>query len=516
MKVLKSLCFIVVSLSMLVSCDMFFLSRKDKDDPSEEKNDNPYLTIIGLPLNTDIHNFSDVFVYNAVQEVAHCSNYDHIIITKTATYAAVQIPLVSAFSGAFRNTGDFIVSFTVDVDATYRIAIDRDFLYLVNFINGHGVADLTLVNGFFIGGLTNPFDMEVPQIKSGTTFEINGAYISLDADTPINPHSLPTSCLVYIYAVPMLGNMVQFIYSTTPPIYNPVKKGYYNESNRALFKFVLLKDSTDKYVAKTYIANDFTPYTTAIVDAPALIQPFHPVAYSLSGGGNPAPQTVNLLAGCYVVMLTGAGGGGAGRDGDYPIPLGKQGGFIAELVVFPTADSFTVYTGSGGGKGDGPNGGGGGSGSFIYSPLGYFLCAGGGGGGAYHWNSYRYSGGDGGSVGAGGAGDGAYDSQHWSGSGGGYGGGLAIGISNNYIPGNATYFLYSTGWTSGTGGAAIANFSGADAWKNTNGANGMRTQWNYSPPGGGNNRNDIRGGGAGGGYEEQNGGPGSVVIYKIF
>jgi hypothetical protein len=526
----------------------------------------PYLTIKNLPPNTYKHNLSNVFLYNSVNTVAKCSDYNEILIAKDSDSITANIPLVyNSKDEYFRDSGTFIVSFSLYLDIHYQIIKNREDGYTVYCINGSGTVDLSNDSGFFSGGLTNPDDLNAPIVKRGTIFEMNGSYYSLNADTAVVSTSFPATCLVYVYASLAAGK-IEFECSTTPPVYDSFKKAYYNGLKRALFKFIYIRDSVNRYFAKRLFTESFSnlSYCTAVF--PGFPSQGLTLHYSLSGSGNPIPQTETLQEGAYVFLLTGAGGGNSSKSGG-------SGGIVSDLIIITKNTSFTFYTGQGGNSAPslpfidpkGLTGAGGGSGSFAFSPDGYLLCAGGGGGSggdAYaEIDDYRPNpqnpgrtnqgvvcgfggqGGSGGSVGPGGS---------------GINGGMII-IENGTVfptpglisgggsgPSNTLLISGAGLGYSGLGGsnitqnssAAYFNFLPPNDWMNTNDANGRGgngafpnkiqidlmtymesmgslSAFNISPAvsageSGGNNRDSTRGGGSSPGVS------GSIAVYKVF
>jgi hypothetical protein len=516
-----------------------------------------YLTFIGLPANTDKNNFSDVFVYNTAGRVAKGGTSQNILISKGADSVTAMVPLFNYDSSSeeyFRSSGAFIVTFTINIDINTQLVKTRDDAFTSQFTNGSSLVDLSVDLGYFSGGLANPDDTSPPVIKKGTVFEINGSYVEVKNNTAVPALTLSASSLVYIYASFSSGS-VYFEYSTATPAFVPAKGGYYVDNKRALFKFAYLRDSTDKYAAKTLIGDPWPQFAGHSI-ANLNLGGYSYQAYSLSGSGNPSAKTVTLQAGGYVIVLKGAGGGGAGGVAGYsdgnitssPIygGAGGGGGYIAEFVTLSSGTSFTAFTGQGGNGGSftdnwlvspGTGGGGGGSGTFVYSSGGYFLCAGGGGGGG----GVKTAAAGGGGGGAGGA--------IGSGGGGGKGGNVSwtlmnstttyTGTSGGVGGGYSGYTLSSGNWGfngSGSSGTTIsadlfgtagsnggtAAYDSSGTFKNTNNANGQGANGNASAGGsGGNNRNTTRGGGAAGGAAGSgaNGGKGSdgsIVIYRVF
>jgi len=496
----------------------------------------PYLTITSLPKNTKTQNLSNVFVYNVVgTAIARCADYNQIIITTDSDYAAAKIPLVYNNNGSpFRDSGNFIVSFTLNIDSYIQISKTRDDSFYVAFTEGSGAFDLlnnalsSIQLGYFSGGLANPSDTAAPVIRSGTTFEMNGNYYTVNSNTAVVPSSFSNTCICYVYAR-LVFNQIEFYYSTTAPVYDSYKKGYYSGLSRSLFKFIFILDSTNKYFAKIFINNNWSHLNYQTVESDALASRNLFQHYYLSGVGNPQSHTVTLSAGIYLFTLNGAAGGnGDNFNNNFSNASGGSGGHISEVVILTQNTSFTFFTGEYGRHGrhgsnnpsgndtryDNHSGGGGGSGSFAFSPDGYFLCAGGGGGGTGHsttLNNGSYTtvstsgGGAGGSIGGGGAGsspDFPSNTEAMGGSGGGINGGTSLSLARPYGISELTVYSYSLGY-SGTpssngyaaGSAAYFNLPSPYNWLNTNDANGKGGGTTGAAQSGGNNRNSIRGGG---------------------
>jgi len=510
----------------------------------------PYLTINSLPTNVKAQNISNVFVYNAAgTAIARCADYNQISITFDSDFASAKIPLVYSSNGTpFRDTGYFYVSFTVNIDSYIQVSKTRDNAFSVAFTDGSGAFDF-LKNalsgvelGYFSGGLTNPSDTDAPVIRSGTRLEMNGYYYTVNSNTAVVSSSFSNTCIVYIYAR-LVFNQLEFVYSTIAPAYDNYKKGYYKGLERAIYKFVFIRDSSNKYFAKTFINNNWEHLRYQTVDADNLASQNLFQHYFLSGAGNPQSHTVTLPAGAYLITLNGAAGGSVGVN--VGINNGGAGGHISEVVILSKNTSFTFFTGekgSNGFEGDGGNqggfrgGGGGGSGSFAFSPDGYLLCAGGGGGskGTFNASSYALSadGGAGGSIGGGGAGGSAGEGSGSAltgngGDGGGYTSGLA---GSNFLRKNGysdlTIQSYSLGFngssnTSGFtdynrgGSAAYFDLPAPNNWLNTNNANGKGGDASAAAQPGGNNRNSIRGGGGTPSAVYSTQSNGSVTVHKI-
>jgi len=415
----------------------------------------PTLTIKSLPFNTKKHHISDVNVYNYSGVVASCADYNKIEISTQGGSVTASIPLSSSNGGYFMDTGHFAVTFTLNVDVETHVLVSRQYDIVLYFTNGDATFDLNSTYGFFEASLANPSDTALPIIKAGSKFDINGFLHTVTGNLPV-PASPPGNFLglIYLYAYRDEDrNEVHYEFSPTKPVNNPVKKGYYNGSRRALWKMVYVREENNNFfLFKTYINDDFPHLGHKDISTIAFngIAENYSPQRNISGASNTAAETVTLTKGVYAVRLVGAGGGGGSglSDEEYNIvgpSSGGAGGSISEIITLNADVAFTAFTGSGGSaaattaptsqpdppelntflfaalvnsawgpigflqplKSGGGAGGGGGSGTFLFSDQGFFLCAGGGGGGSgASFSSPGGAGGSGGAVGPG-AGGGA-------------------------------------------------------------------------------------------------------------
>jgi|GEM_PF-4905244 len=421
----------------------------------------PRLTITGLPLNTETHHFSNIFLYNREGKVARADN-SGITVERGVTDVTAEIPLARVNGGdRFRDTGQFVVTFTVTVDLFVQITRTYEDGFAVDFTGGFGLVALASNLGYFSGGLVNPYDIYAPVIRAGTRLEINRSFVQTWLDTPARrAPSIQRTSLAFVYAV-MMPWGVDFEYCAVAPIFDPARNGYYSGDRRALFRFIYLMETpASRYVAKTFISDswpDLFYHTLAAATTQALASNRSTAgltrAQYFSGFGNPFATERRLAPGAYIFVLRGAGGG-AGGDGGGITPLqgivsgGGDGGFVAELVIIPNYATFTFFAGQGGNSAvtfaplhnsqggltmrrPGGAGGGGGSGSSVHIlpslsfPHGYFLCAGGGGGaGGTAFHLYSNHGGSGtGQLATSGGGGGGAGGAGGPGGGGGSGGG---------------------------------------------------------------------------------------------
>ena len=520
------------------------------------------LTIIGLPPNTSSHNFSNIFLHNTSSIVAKCKNYYDITITSDSVTATAVIPIVyNNNNDYFRDTGIFLVTFSAYIDMFSQIVKTVDDGLLVTCNDGSGEVDLRDSFGYFSGALTNPTTTDAPILKRGTKFELNGSYYTLSSDTPIPAHNITTNTQVYVY-VYFTGQNITFEYSTDSPAWNEYKNAFYLGDKRALYKFILIKTSTDIYFSKTFINDDYKHLLYQTINSNfSFTGTSIPNYYSLDGFLDLPPVQIQLVPGVYILEIAGAKGGNGGtKDSAYPGGVGGEGGFVSEALIITKNTTFDMFTGSSGNKGysgdkslsnstRGPGGGGGGgSGTFVFTSEGYFLCAGGGGGGAGsnynstndNKNSAGGGGGGGGAIGSGAGGGGGGPPQLFraheggdGGDGGGYNFGTgAAGTKNeDYTPsaGKDGYNALVASGTSFSGAGTIKSLTGSstyesrssaggktgyidlaspNTWRNTNGANGQGGSNSTAGTAGGNNRNSTRGGNI-------NSNNGFINIYKF-
>jgi len=283
---------------------------------SSSAKGTPYLTITGLPINTTKKHFSNIAVYNMNSSVANCSDNNNIIVIKEVSYSTALIPL-TAGDDYFRDTGVFIVTFKINVDALTQLEYTRNDTLMLDFYEGSASFNLLRL-GFFDASLINPSDLEAPIIKINSSFDINGFTYKAKNDIEINSFLPSYSGIVYVYAY-RNEDEVFFEYSPVVPDFNESKNGYYVGNKRALFKFFLIAipPSTPTgspqyyYVAKENITVDWNNLHYFNIDNPRLIEFFsnQKPAYALSGENDPPPETFTLDPGIYIVNVVGAGGG---------------------------------------------------------------------------------------------------------------------------------------------------------------------------------------------------------------
>jgi len=457
----------------------------------------PYLVLKELPLNATKQYVSNVNVYNLAGSIAGCSDNKNIVVVKENDSLSFFIPLISSSDNDyFQGSGKFAIAFTINVDYETQYSFSLADKVILSFINGSAEFPVNSFYGFFDASLTNIDNTSRPIIKAGSSFDVNGNRIKINSNYEIQALVPNSTSIIYLYAF-YADEEVFYEFSTTKPVYNPKKKGWYNGNRRALWKMLYLNSSA-QFLFKTYIENDFSQFGKTSISSNDYSQIIagKTATKTISGSNNPAPETVTLDPGIYLFSLKGAGGGNGSMNGG----SGGQGGSIQEIVTLNSTTSFTAFTGSSGGHAPsvtpsgnfsivttknyytyqtsllsghviidsytlistlsdleavtisgtsnsmaGGGGGGGGSGTFIHSSssLGnYFLVAGGGGGGS--GGSYLTPGGGGGSGGTFGPG-----------GGGGKSGSIALSCSSS------EFFANKSNWSSPSGsGGSGGGYSG--------------------------------------------------------
>jgi len=104
----------------------------------------PFLTLKSLPKDIIKSNFSNIFIYNTLGVLAKCSDVKDIIITNDEAFATAQIPLVYTANNNeyFYESGSFIITFTISIDALTHITISKADNLIIKFQNGCGLYNL--------------------------------------------------------------------------------------------------------------------------------------------------------------------------------------------------------------------------------------------------------------------------------------------------------------------------------------------------------------------------------------
>lgn len=140
---------------------------------------------------------------------------------------------------------------------------------MANKINNFSTSDVNLTaimqnenalaKGFHKVSLTNWSTTTVPQVAAGSIVEIDGALYTAESNETII--GSPADGLVYIKSVPS-SSIASFEYSTTEPIWNTEKQGWYSatagEENNRYLNYFLIKYNSNNY--NKYINNTLEPY----------------------------------------------------------------------------------------------------------------------------------------------------------------------------------------------------------------------------------------------------------------
>lgn len=115
------------------------------------------------------------------------------------------------------------------------------------------LAKVTKVSGgMMLARLTNFENTSEPAVDAGSRFEINGSYYEVTSEEAITGWAALAVGVVYIYAVPS-GASASFIFSATAPTYDTAKGGWFNGTDRALWR--LYKGSSVLYTNKQMMDN---------------------------------------------------------------------------------------------------------------------------------------------------------------------------------------------------------------------------------------------------------------------
>jgi len=326
----------------------------------------PYLTIKGLPLNATKYQMSNVNIYNLAGTVAGCANNKNIVVIKENNYLTFLIPLSSSDNEYFLNTGKFVIEFTIDVDYDTQISYSYDDKVVLSFVNGSAVFDVNTFFGFFDASLTNANDSAAPVIKAGSSFDVFGHMCTFNTNYSVNVLTPSSSGIIYLYATKYLGSDIMFEYSKTVPTYDNKRRGWYSGDKRALWKMLYLyNQSPAQFLFKTYIEDDFPQMRSVDLTSNASdfsqITSQKPVVKNINGAGNPAPETITLDPGIYVIVLNGAAGGAGTckffdeNNNTYTKFSGGPGGRVYELITLNSKTSFFAFTGSKGGDAPDPD-----------------------------------------------------------------------------------------------------------------------------------------------------------------
>jgi hypothetical protein len=113
------------------------------DLPTPQGAEHRYLTIINLPSTLLPHNVSNVMIHNQTGPIAKCEDYSLLEISASDDKSSLRIPLVlNNPSSMFTGTGNFLVTFDINIDAETRFTAVTDDQILVYFNNGNGSLDI--------------------------------------------------------------------------------------------------------------------------------------------------------------------------------------------------------------------------------------------------------------------------------------------------------------------------------------------------------------------------------------
>ena len=191
------------------------------DLPPAISADHRYLTITDLPANLLPQNITNVKIYNQNAAIAKCEDYSLLEISVSDDKASVNIPL--SFNNPpsiFTGTGNFIVTFDINIDANTSYVITTDDNVQVYFLNGNGSLDINNIPDKLVSYLT---------IKS---LPIN---MTKQHITNVNVYNLVETVASGIYNKIILLNEGGFITAKIPLASS--KGGYFQDTGRFAISF---------------------------------------------------------------------------------------------------------------------------------------------------------------------------------------------------------------------------------------------------------------------------------------
>jgi hypothetical protein len=102
-----------------------------------------YLTVTNLPSTLLLHNVKNVLIHNQTGAIAQCEDYSLLEISVSGGKALLRIPLaLNNPPSMFTGTGNFHVTFDINIDAETRFNVTIKDQVLVYFNNGNGTVDI--------------------------------------------------------------------------------------------------------------------------------------------------------------------------------------------------------------------------------------------------------------------------------------------------------------------------------------------------------------------------------------
>ena len=183
--------------------------------------------------------------------------------------------------------------------------------------------------GLMLIDFTEKQSVNVPQIIAGSRFEINGSFYKVISNEAIQNWTSINNGKAYVYAVPMGGELSQFVFNNTAPTYQVAKGGWYHPTESWRCIMSCYKQSSTQCRGKALMG-----VKTPFYDTPTETEGVQVVTNSTQQSYKAA-----IEAGWYRVELRG-GNGGNGGDGaktgqNYDLTLSSNGSHIT-LGVDPS------------------------------------------------------------------------------------------------------------------------------------------------------------------------------------
>jgi len=175
---------------------------------------------------------------------------------------------------------------------------------------GNLLSKLTFqTGGLMIVDFTEKNTLNIPMIRAGSRFEINGSFFRCITDESISGFlNMANNRFCYVYAVPSANlQSADFQFIQTPPVYNVTYNGWYHPDSSLNYRCIL----------SAYKVNSTTCRGKSMIDHRVIYQPVvgnngHQIFNSSMGN----LHTIEIEAGWYRVVLRGGTGGMGGMGGN--------------------------------------------------------------------------------------------------------------------------------------------------------------------------------------------------------
>jgi hypothetical protein len=145
--------------------------------------------------------------------------------------------------------------------------------------------------GFIAVSLTNMLTTSAPKIALGSAVEVSGTLYLASADDTIS--GSPTAGLNYIMGT-VSGNNISFSYTTTAPVWNTEKQGWYSAGGTERYVGQVQYDGTAAYTSKVAYGSDY--HVDRLVQGGVTIQKEYVLDQAVTKGDPVGLTIVNHMA----------------------------------------------------------------------------------------------------------------------------------------------------------------------------------------------------------------------------